>query len=157
MDVNNIPHPVLEECFQLEAFVEAPVVAGHDDIHGRRQLIIIKEANLTGKLKGRMLPGGIDAQIIRPNGFSELSARYALELEDGRTIYVVNDGIRRVDPAFASEVAAGKIVDPKYVYFASVPKFEVYDESLRWLEQSLFICYAVRLPDRVLLRFYQVL
>jgi len=157
MDIKSIPHPALEECFQLEAVVDTPVVAGQSNIHGRRQLIIVKEGTLTGKLTGCVLPGGVDSQIIRPDGFTELSARYALELEDGKTVYVENNGIRRVDPVAAPEVAAGKIVDPKYVYFAAVPKFEVYDDSLRWLEQSLFVCYGTRLPDRVLIRFYRVL
>ena len=157
MDIKNIPQPMLEECFRIEATVEAPVVVGQDSVHGRRQLIIVKEGTLSGKLKGRLLPGGVDSQIIRPDGFTELSARYALELTDGKTVYVENNGIRRVDSGRAAQVAAGEIVDPKYVYFATVPKFEVYDESLRWLEQSLFICYAARLPDRVMIRFYQVL
>jgi len=157
MDINDIPQPVLRECFQLEAIVDKPILAGQDESNGRRQLIVVKEGVLTGMLKGRVLPGGIDSQIIRSNGITELSARYALELEDGRAIYVENNGFRRVDPSCIADVSAGKIVDPKYVYFASVPKFEVYDESLRWLERSLFICKAVRLPDKVLIRFYQVL
>ena len=157
MDVKNVPQPVFEECFRVEAFVDVPVVVGQDGINGRRQLIPINDGVVSGKLNGSILPGGVDSQIIRPNGFTELSARYALRLDDGCTVYIENNGIRRVDAAYAAEVASGRIVDPKYVYFATVPKFEVYDEALRWLEQSVFICYAARLPDRVLLRYYQVI
>ncbi|MCL1829315.1 MAG: DUF3237 domain-containing protein [Oscillospiraceae bacterium] len=157
MDANDIKHPVLEECFQVEVKVEAPVVVGQDGLHGRRQIIIMTEGIVKGKLNGRILPGGIDAQIIRPNGLAELSARYAIQLDDGKTVYIENNGIRRVEPAYAAQAAAGKIIDPEFVYFASVPKFEVYDETLKWLEESVFICRAARLPDKVLLRFYRVL
>lgn len=31
---------------------------------------------------GKVLPGGVDSQIIRPDGKCELSARYAIKLED---------------------------------------------------------------------------
>ena len=157
MDSKNLPRPTLEECFRLEAKVDTPIVVGQDGENGRRQLIVVQEGTVTGKLNGNVLPGGIDSQIIRPDGFTQLSARYAIMLEDGKTVYIENNGIRRVDPAYAAEVAAGKIVDPKYVYFAAVPKFEVYDKSMRWLEQSLFICYGARLPGKVILQFYQVL
>ena len=157
MDINNIPRPITEECFRIEVKVEAPVVVGQDGVHGRRQIIRMTAGTVTGKINGFILPGGVDTQIIRPDGFAELSARYAIETEDGKTVYVENVGMRRVDPEYAAQAAEGKIVDPEFVYFASVPKFEVYDESLRWLEQSVFICRAVRLPDRVLLGFYRVL
>jgi len=151
-----IPQPRLEECFQIEAMVDTPVVIGQDNIHGLRRLIPVTSGIVTGKLKGVVLPGGVDSQVVRPDGFTELSARYGIKLDDGTSVFIENNGIRRVDPKYAAEVAAGNIVDPKHVYFATVPKFEVYDESLRWLEQSIFICYATRLPDKVLLRFYQL-
>jgi hypothetical protein len=152
-----IPEPHLEKAFSINVCVNKPVVAGHDNTIGRRQLIEISSGEVSGKLSGKVLPGGVDSQIIRPDGFVELSARYAVLLDSGQSFYIENNGIRRVDPEFAEEVAAGKIVDPRYVYFVTVPKFEVYDESLKWLEKSIFICYAVRLPDSVLLNFYQII
>jgi hypothetical protein len=156
MDINSIPTPSLREIFKLECKVKPPVVVGQDEKNGRRQLIIVNNGIVSGEFNGKLMPGGVDAQIIRSDGFTDLSARYAIELDDGRTMYIENNGMRRVDPKVAHLVAQGQIVDPKYVYFAAVPKFEVYDESLRWLERSLIISYAVRLPDMVLLRFYEV-
>lgn len=157
MDMTLIPKPQLEEVFSIDISVNKPIVVGQDNVSGRRQLIEIIGGKVAGSLSGKVLPGGVDSQIIRPDGFVELSARYAIELDSGQTVYIENNGIRRVAPEFAKEVAAGKIVDPKHVYFATVPQFEVYDEELGWLTKSVFICYAVRLPESVLLSFYQVI
>ena len=148
--------PRLEEVFTVEAIVGAPIVVGQDSTHGRRQLIAIEGGTVSGKLSGNLMPGGVDSQIIRPDGFTELVARYAVKLDDGETVYINNTGIRRVDPSVAEEAAMGKIVDPKYVYFVTVPGFETYSRKYEWLEKSVFICYAMRLPDKVVLRFYEV-
>ena len=156
MDINNVPAPVLEEAFKIEIKVKPPVVVGQDTIHGRRQLIEIESGVVSGKLTGKVLPCGVDSQVIRPDGLAELVARYALQLDDGETVYINNAGIRRVAPEYAADAAAGKIVDPQYVYFATVPSFEVYCDKYRWLERSIFLCSAIRLPDKVLIRMYEV-
>jgi len=157
MSVDDLPTPLIEEVFRLEVRVDPPIVVGQDEVHGRRQLVPIVEGVVSGRLNGQVLPGGVDSQIIRPDGFTELVARYALELDDGERVYVNNVGIRRVDdPQMAALVAAGQVVDPKHVYFAAVPTFETYSEKYRWLERSLFFSYGIRLPDKVVLRFYQI-
>ncbi len=158
LTAQDIKAPVLEEVFSIDIQVEKPLVVGQDAEHGRRQMILIKEGGkVSGKLKGEVLPFGVDSQIIRPDGFTELVARYAIKLEDGNTIYINNVGIRRIsDPEAAKQAAQGKIVDPKYVYFATIPTFETYNEKYKWMERSIFLCYATRLPDKVLLKFYEV-
>lgn len=148
--------PRLEEVFSAEITVAAPVVVGQDAVHGRRQLIEILSGRFSGKVSGEAMPGGVDSQIIRPNGLTDLVARYGVKLDDGETIYINNSGIRRVEPECAAAAARGEIVDPDKVYFTTVPSFEVYSEKYRWLEQSIFICRATRLPDKVLLKFYEV-
>ncbi|STZ76594.1 DUF3237 domain-containing protein [Bergeriella denitrificans] len=153
----DIKEPTLEPAFMIDIQVAKPLVVGQDAQHGRRQLISITGGKVSGKLKGEVLPYGVDSQVIRPDGFTELTARYAIKLEDGKTVYIDNSGIRRInDPEAAKLVAQGQIVDPKHVYFATVSKFETYSPEYKWLEQSVFICYAVRLPDKVLLKFYEV-
>lgn len=147
-----------EETFQIEVVVDIPILVGQDEVVGRRQLIPILSGVVTGAdFNGKVLPGGIDSQIIRPNGKCELSARYAIELDDGATIYIENNGIRRVPGEFVDDVKAGKFVDPSVYYFRTVPTFEVYDEKYQWLTSYNFVCTATRLPETVLLRFYKVL
>ncbi|PFO01408.1 hypothetical protein COJ85_16965 [Bacillus sp. AFS076308] len=151
-------HEGFEEVFSIFIEVDKPIVVGQDDVVGRRQLIPILSGEVIGNgFKGKVLPGGIDSQIIRPDGKCELSARYAIQLEDGASIYIENNGVRTVPAEYAEVVKAGDFIDPELYYFRTVPIFEVYDEKYKWLMNHLFICYANRLPDKVLLKFYKVL
>ena len=147
-----------EEIFNILIVVDNPILVGQDDIVGRRQLIPILSGEVTGPgFKGKVLPGGIDSQVIRPDGKCELSARYAIELDDGATIYIENNGIRTVPLKYIEDVKKGKFVDPSVYYFRTIPTFETYNEKYKWMMNTIFICYATRLPSNVLLTFYKVL
>lgn len=146
------------ELFSISIIVDKPIVVGQDNIVGRRQLIPILSGEVKGKgFNGKVLPGGIDSQIIRPDGKCDLSARYAIQLEDGASIYIENNGMRTVPEEYAKDVVAGKFVDPGVYYFRTIPTFETYDEKYKWMMDRIFVCYATRLPENVLLKFYEVL
>ena len=51
----------------------------------------------------------------------------------------------------------GEPVDPKLIYFRTVPKFETGAEKYRWLMEYLFIGSAARHSDRVVIDVHQVL
>lgn len=147
----------LEEVFSIIVKVDNPIVVGQDDIVGRRQLIPIISGEFTSKDQhGFVLPGGVDSQIIRPDGICELSARYAVRLDDGTSFYIENNGIRTVPSEYVELVKNGEFVDPSLYYFCTTPKFEVYSENLKWLTQSIFTCKATRFPDSVELKFYKI-
>ncbi|WP_300465160.1 DUF3237 domain-containing protein [Desulfobacula sp.] len=147
----------LEEVFSIKIVVGKPIFIGQDENVGRRQLIKIISGEVMGKgFTGSVLPGGVDSQIIRPDGKCELSARYAIQLDDGAAIYIENTGIRTVPPEYVEDVKAGNFIDPGLYYFRAVPTFEVYDEKYKWLMNHMFVCYATRLPDTVLLTFYKI-
>ena len=149
--------PYLKKVFSIAVTVDTPIVVGQDEVSGRRQLIPVLTGELTGEgIHGVVLPGGVDSQVIRPNGRCELSARYAVRLDDGSSFYVENNGIRTVPPEYAKEVLQGKFVDPSLYYFCTKPTFEVYDRRLDWMLNKIFICNATRLPDRVLLDYFTV-
>lgn len=157
METVNIKEMGYEEVFSIQIVVDKPIVVGQDDIVGRRQLIPILSGIVNGNdFKGKVLPGGIDSQIIRPDGKCELSARYAIQLDDGATIYIENNGIRTVPDEYVEDVKAGKFVDPSVYYFRTVPAFETYDKKYKWMMNCIFICCATRLPENVLLKFYKI-
>ena len=64
----------MKECFTISVTVVPPIVIGQDEKNGRRQLIPIINGILEGvdpegkPLKGTVLPGGVDSQVIRPDG-----------------------------------------------------------------------------------------
>lgn len=150
----------MRELFVVKVKVEKPIVVGQDNRNGRRQLIpiisgVVEGVDLNGNpLKGIVPPGGVDSQVIRPDGKCELSARYGVILDDGRGFYIENNGIRTVPDEYVEKVVNGEFIDPSLYYFATTPFFEAYDDSLRWLEKYVFICKAVRTPDEVVIHYY---
>ena len=107
-------------------------------------------------LKGRVLPGGADWQIVRADGLGELDTRYTLETDDGKLIYVQNAGIRHASPEVTAKLMAGQPVDPSLVYFRTVPKFETSAPELAWLMRSIFVGTGERYPADVLIRFWKL-
>ena len=143
--------------FSLAIKVGAPVVAG-DLGHGTRRIIPILGGKVHGEgMKGTIFPCGADFQVIRPNGFTELEAKYAFELDDGAIVYIENVGIRFGPKAALDRIAKGESVDPALIYFRSVPKFETGSAKYRWLMQHLFVGVGARHPDRVEIAVHQVL
>ena len=152
-----VPQLQTKYVFTLAIRVGAPIVAG-DFGHGLRRVIPILGGEVTGEgMHGTILPVGADYQTIRPDGFTELEAKYAFELDDGAVIYIENIGIRFGPKDALDRIARGEAVDPALIYFRSVPRFETGDPNHRWLMQHLFIGVGARHPDRVELDVHQVL
>ena len=108
-------------------------------------------------INGKVCPFGADFQIIRPNELIELEAKYAFETDDGATVYVENKGLRFGPVDLLQKLKRGEPVDPKLIYFRTVPKFETGSEKYRWLMENLFIGSAARHADRVVIDVHQVL
>ena len=143
--------------FSLKINVGKIVSAG-DLGYGTRRVIPILGGSVSGEgVSGTIFPFGADFQIVRPNGFIELEAKYAFQLEDGAIIYIDNIGVRFAAPEVLARLNAGEAVNPDDVYFRSVPKFETGDPRYRWLMENLFIGVGARHPDRVELDVHQVL
>ena len=143
--------------FSLAIKVGAPIVAG-DFGYGLRRIVPILGGDVRGEgIKGSIFPCGADFQTIRPNGLTELQAKYAFEMDDGAIVYIENIGIRFGPKQLLDRIAKGGNVDPALIYFRSVPKFETGAENYRWLMENLFIGVGARYPDRVEIDVHQVL
>jgi hypothetical protein len=58
---------------------------------GTARVIPITGGTFEGRgMKGKVMPGGADWQITRPDGVTELRAHYGLETDDGKIIQVHN-------------------------------------------------------------------
>jgi hypothetical protein len=151
--------PVLQTkyVFSLAIKVGKPIVAG-DLGHGVRRVIAVLGGEVRGPgMKGTIFPVGADFQTIRPNGLTELEAKYAFEMDDGAVIYIENIGVRFGPKELLDRIARGETVDPALIYFRSVPRFETGAENYRWLMENLFVGVGARYPDRVELDVHQVL
>lgn len=90
--------PTLEFAFELVASLEVPMQLGDTGI-GQRRIIGVTGGTVKGPmLNGIVLPGGADWQVVRPDGVTDISARYTLQADDGALIYVDAPGIREATP-----------------------------------------------------------
>jgi len=150
------PSPGLVFAFEARVEVGAPLEVGQLP-KGMRRIVPILKGTFEGPgIKGRVMPGGADWQIIGADGFSELDTRYTLETDNGRIVYVQNAGVRHAAPEVMQRLLRGETVDPKLVYFRTIPKFETAAPELQWLTRNVFIGTGERYPTEVVIKFWRV-
>jgi Protein of unknown function (DUF3237) len=150
------PKPGLVFAFEIRAQVGTPLEMGQVP-QGRRRIIQILGGTFAGPgMKGRIVPGGADWQIVRGDGFTELDTRYTLETDKGELIYVQNAGVRHAPPDVMKKLLAGESVDPSLVYFRTIPRFETSAPALQELTRSIFVGVGERYPTEVVVRFWRV-
>jgi hypothetical protein len=151
--------PVLQTrfVFTITAHIGEVTTAGEIG-HGVRRIIPITGGTVKGEgISGNVCAFGADFQIIRPNELIELEAKYAFETDDGAVVYVENKGLRFGPVDLLQKLKRGEPLDPKLIYFRTVPKFETGHEKYHWLMENLFIGSAARHADRVVIDVHQVL
>ena len=149
--------PSLEYFCDLKVKLNPALIVGETP-HGTRRIIPIIGGTVEGpKIKGEVLNGGADWQILRADGVTELEAHYQFKTDDGTLIYVKNTGIRAATPEIAARLAKGEKVDASEYYFRATPKFEAPKGKYDWINNSLFVCTGERLPDYVLIRVWKVM
>lgn len=148
--------PGLELIGQVEVAAGPPLVVGAGPA-GERRIVPILGGRVAGpRLAGEILAGGADVQVVRPDGVTEIVARYTLRLDDGALVYVVNRGIRHAAPEDMARLLRGEPVPPERVCFRTAPVFETAAADHAWLHRSLFVGFGERRPDSVRVRIFAV-
>jgi hypothetical protein len=149
--------PLLQLIFAAHAKVDPALDLG-DVGKGSRRIVPIVGGDFSGpKLRGTVLLGGADWQIIRHDCVAELEARYTLRTDDGALVYVRNHALRHGPADVMAALAAGRPVDPSSYYFRGVTFFETSAERYSWLTKCIVVCTGERESAGVKLRFFQVL
>jgi Protein of unknown function (DUF3237) len=149
--------PGLEFVCQLKVKLKAPFIVGETP-HGLRRIIPIVGGTFEGpSVKGEILDGGADWQIVRKDGVAELEAHYQIKTDDGVIIYIKNTGLRVASPEVAARIGKGEQVSPSEYYFRAVPKFEAPQGKYSWMNNAIFICKGIRNPDNVVIEVWKVL
>jgi hypothetical protein len=148
--------PALEFIFAAHVLVGSPLDFG-DVGKGGRRMVPITGGEFSGpQMRGKVLPGGADWQILRNDGSSELEARYNLQTDDGALIGVRNLALRHGPPAVIAALAAGQPADPASYYFRGATFFETGASRYAWLTKHIVVANGERHPTGVKLRFYRV-
>jgi hypothetical protein len=155
--MNNLPTPELKFFADLSVQVDKPQEVGAT-VHGQRRVIPILGGEVHGNgWTARVLRGGADFQMIVNQSLAELDARYVLETDAGDLIFVQNRAVRTASPEVMARLIRGEKVDPQLVYFRCTPQFETASKSLSWISEKLFIGTGARHPDKVVMRFFEVM
>jgi hypothetical protein len=95
--------------------------------HGTRVTFPIIGGGFEGdRLRGKVLPGGGDWVLKRPDGVLELDLRITLETDDGALIHMTFEGIR-------DDRASGTS------YFRTLPRFETAEAKYSFLNRLLAV------------------
>ncbi len=134
----------------------APVTIGSGPWGDRRLIPIVGGEFVGSRLRGKVLAGGGDWLVQRPDGCIQLDARYTLETDDGALIYLYDRGLRHGPPEVMARLARGEAVNPQEYYFRNNAAFETAAEAYAWLNRTVVIGSGMRGPDGVVIDFYEV-
>ena len=141
--------PGLEFAFE-EIVTLGPIVKVGPTARGGRTIIPITGGSFSGpEIRGEVMPGGWDWQLLRNDGCTELEADYMLRTHDGTVINVLNKGV--ACPPAAGEASAG---------VRTVAVFEAPIGAYDWMSKSAFVGMLVPYESpggpAVKIRFYRV-
>lgn len=149
--------PLLEFCFRITVDVTGGVQELGETGKGSRRIVPITGGSFEGpNIKGTVVAGGYDWQLLRADGVVEIDARYLLQTNEGDLITVVNTGLRHGPQQVMQRLAAGEEVDPSHYYFRSIPVFETGNPKYAWLMQSVFLADGLRKPKQVFIDVWKV-
>ena len=148
--------PALEFLFEITLQIDRPQRIGETG-RGNRQIVPVTGGAFEGpRLKGRVLPGGGDWSVVRPDGVAELDVRVTLETEDGALIYASYPGYLTNLPLIGGRWRAGEAVPLDEYDFAVTPRFETAAEQYAWLTRTICIGAGEVIPRAVRYRVYAV-
>lgn len=148
--------PTLSFLFRLEVQVAAPVDLGVVGGEHRRIVPILSGTIEGPDIRGTVLEGGADFQVLHADGRQALEARYGVETDDGARLYVDNRGLRAGSDEDLARIAKGERVDPARIYFRSQPQIFAPAGPWEWLNTRMFVGVGERAPLGVRLDVFVV-
>ena len=137
--------------------VGAVVSLGGPARHGERRYVPIGSGTVEGpELNGQLVEGGVDWQVQRADGATDISAHYVIRTTDGALVEVQSDGLRHGPPEVMARLARGELVAPDAYYFRTVMRLTTGHAA--WLHLNKLIALAVgqRQAQRVVLNVWRV-
>ena len=149
--------PTLTFAFEVHATLGPPIEVGKLANGLVRRIIPVTGGTFEGPgIKGTVVAGGADWQIVTPDGVAVLDARYTLQTDHGHLIYVSNKGIRHGKPEVLKRIAAGEEVDAGEYYMRTAAELEAAAPELDWVRRCVFVCSGARFENSVIVAFYKV-
>ena len=137
--------------------VAAAVSLGGPAPHGERRFVPILSGQARGpELSGELLPGGVDWQVLRADGVTEISAHYVIRTDDGALVEVQSDGLRHGPPAVMARLARGEAVPPQHYFFRTLVRLTTGHAAWLHLNRVMALATGQREATRVTLDFWRI-
>ena len=125
---------------------------------GNRRIGLVAGGTFEGaRLRGKVLPGGADWIVVRPDGVTTLDVRLVLETDDGAAIGMTYRGLRHGPHAVMDRLNRGEVVDPSTYYFRITVAFETATAKYAWLNGAAFVGTGDRTPSGPIYDVFEVL
>ena len=125
---------------------------------GNRRIGLVAGGMFVGpKLRGKVLPGGADWIVVRPDGVTTLDVRLVLETDDGAAVGMTYRGLRHGPADVIDKVNRGEPVDPSTYYFRTAVAFETAAVKYAWLNSAIFVGTGDRKPSGPVYGVFEVL
>lgn len=125
---------------------------------GTRTIAPIASGHFEGpRLRGKVLPGGGDWQLLRSDGVLELDLRVTLETDDGALVQMSSFGLRHGPPEVIAAIARGETVDPSTYYFRTTIRFDTGHAKYAFLNRLIAVSSGDRRPEGPIYTIHEVL
>lgn len=120
--------PSLDWCLRATVLLLPEVPHGKTPLGERTRAPIIGGSFEGPRIRGKVIPGGADWQLLRADGYLVLEADYFLEVDDGTAIRVHNRGLWHSPTG-----------DWPADYALTTPEFEAPIGKHDWLNKHVFV------------------
>jgi len=151
-----LPVPQLELVAHVTVKLEPPQSTGQGPWGERRQVRIVGGAFAGPRMRGVVLDGGADWQVVHASGMITVDTHYGLRTDDGALIYISTRGVRVASPDVAARLSRGDPVAPTDYYFRVVATLETGAQMYYWLNERIFVASAARHLDDVVYDLYAI-
>jgi hypothetical protein len=135
-----------------------PIVRVGTTPNNVRRLGFVTGGTIVGeRVNGRVLAGGNDWQLWRPDGSLSLDVRLAFETTGGVMVTMAYRGLRRGPSDVIAALERGEEVDPNSYYFRIASTFETAEGELDWLNGIMAIGIGHRFADGPVYNIFEVL
>ena len=125
---------------------------------GTRHIDLIGAGKFEGpRLRGALLPGGMDMKTLRADGSMVPNVRLVLRTDDGALIFMHYTGVRHGSPAVMARIAAGEVVASSEYYLRNTPYFETSVPKYDWLNRIVAVGVGRRMPDHAVYDVFEIL
>jgi len=148
--------PALVPMTQIRCEVGALVTLGAAK-YGERRYVPLGTGTVQGpELNGTLVEGGVDWQVQRADGVTDIAAHYVIRTDDGALVEVQSEGIRHGPPEVMARLARGEPVARDEYFFRTLVRFTTGAPQWLHLNKVLAIAAGQRLARLVLLDLYRI-